>query len=115
MTTMKHIYFASFTVYLQLTLVFFFAIDQASAVASQTIVTTSGKLVGVNDGAGGKCLFRSNVRITLTNTSSDASLVISFKKVVSVFDRPLHVNVLLNNPISRMLIPQPVTNDGNLP
>jgi hypothetical protein len=114
MTMMKHIYFASFTVYLQLTLVFFFAIDQASAVASQ-IVTTSGKLVGVNDGAGGKCLFQSNVRIMLINTSSDASSVISFKKVVSVFDRPLHVNVLLNNPISRMLIPQPVTNDGNLP
>jgi Carboxylesterase family len=84
MTMMKHIYFASFTVYLQLTLVFFFAIDQASAVASQTIITTSGKLVGVNDGAGGKCLFQSNVRIMLINTSSDASSVISFKKVVSV-------------------------------
>jgi len=36
---------------------FLLRIDQASAVASQNYRHNVGKLVGVNDGAGGKCLF----------------------------------------------------------
>jgi len=49
---MKISFTGPLTLYLQFALAFL-AIDCASAVNSSTIVTTSGKLVGVDNGAGG--------------------------------------------------------------
>jgi hypothetical protein len=52
---MKHICFISLTACLQLALIFS-ATSHASSAQSPAVSTTSGKLVGFNDGAGGTLL-----------------------------------------------------------
>jgi len=54
---MKLIYFVL------LTALIFSTIGKASSVASPTIVTTSGKLIGIHNGAGGMCIIRSTLKV----------------------------------------------------